>query len=142
MKKMNCVFCEIANKETTSPRIFFEDEKVLAMLSAYQATKGHTLIVWKDHVNNVSDISEDDFIHFSRIFRKVELALLRTLNLDKSVVLKNEGIISHFHFHIYPLSKYTPWNTIRSMFDKTVWYYESVKGEEKELVHILSEILY
>ena len=43
-----CIFCKIANKEIPSTCLY-EDEKVMAFLTVRQVTKGHTLVIPKQH---------------------------------------------------------------------------------------------
>src|SRR3990167_3337130 len=103
-----CVFCDFAHARTISD-VFYQDDKVFAMLSYDRAVEGHTLVVWKKHLENASDLSLDDFSHFSMIFHKVEKSLLKTLNKSRSIVLKSGGLVNHFHFHIYPVDRGTSW---------------------------------
>ena len=47
----NCIFCKIISGEIPSSKVY-EDDKVLAFLDISQATKGHTLVIPKEHVRN------------------------------------------------------------------------------------------
>lgn len=88
------------------------------MLDADHVTLGHTLVIWKKHADNFSELKLEDFLHLSRIYYKTEKLLLRILGLDRAVVLKSGGLVSHLHYHIYPLAKSTPWREIDLMFNK------------------------
>ena len=57
-----CVFCKIVAKEIPAS-ILYEDESSIAFLDISQVTKGHTLIVPKNHVENLYDLSEQDSTH-------------------------------------------------------------------------------
>ena len=127
----NCFFCKIILQSGRD--IFYEDEKVFAMLDIDWAVKGHSLVVWKEHVLNMSDLSEKDFLHFSSICRKIEERLLKVLKVDKSVILKSGGLESHFHFHIYPVMSDTQWERVRDMFEKKIKY-EPTQHEKRELL--------
>ncbi len=129
----SCIFCKIIAEKKTAEDMIYEDDKVLVMLDMDWAVKGHTLVVWKEHFENASELSTEDFKYFSGIFHRTEKALLEVLRVDKSVVLKTGGLVSHFHFHIYPLKKQTDWQTIKDIFDKKIRY-ESKSGEKKELI--------
>ena len=48
-----CIFCKILNKEIPSYKIY-EDEDFYAMLDISQATPGHTLVLPKKHITNIS----------------------------------------------------------------------------------------
>lgn len=137
---MDCIFCKFAAREVEIPNVFFEDEKVFAMLDRDWAVKGHALVVWKEHALNMSDLEPKDFAHFSETVRKTEQALLKTLSMDKSIVLKSGGIVSHFHFHIYPVLSSMPWDAIHALFSKDAWN-EPGEGEAEELVADLKAVL-
>lgn len=124
-----CIFCEITTRGNPEDTIF-EDEKILVMLDIDWAVKGHTLVIWKEHFENASELPIGDFKYFSETLHKTERALLDVLGVNKSVILKSGGLVSHFHFHIYPLKKETSWQTIKDIFDKKLRY--EPKPEEKE----------
>ncbi|WP_019771580.1 HIT domain-containing protein, partial [Streptococcus sobrinus] len=48
----DCIFCKILAGEIPSSKIY-EDDKVLAFLDISQTTKGHTLVIPKEHVRNM-----------------------------------------------------------------------------------------
>lgn len=54
----NCIFCKIINQEIPSYKIY-EDEKIYAFLDISQSTKGHTLIIPKEHVTDIFDYNEE-----------------------------------------------------------------------------------
>lgn len=57
-----CIFCKIINKEIPG-HILFENEHVLAFLDISQTTKGHTLVIPKNHVKDVFSMTEEDMAH-------------------------------------------------------------------------------
>ena len=54
----NCIFCKIISGEIPSSKVY-EDDKVLAFLDISQATKGHTLVIPKEHVRNILEMSAE-----------------------------------------------------------------------------------
>lgn len=62
------------------------------------------------------------------------------LQMDRSIVLKSGGLVSHFHFHIYPVEKETSWQTIKDIFDKKTRY-ASKPGEKGEMLAQLKSYL-
>lgn len=129
----DCVFCRIIAEKKAAKDTIYEDGKVLVMLDVDWAVKGHTLVIWKKHFENASELPIEDFKYFSETFHKAEKALLEVVEVDKSVILKSGGLVSHFHFHIYPLKKETSWQTIKDIFDKKLRY-EPKPGEKEKLV--------
>ena len=66
----NCIFCKIISGEIPSSKVY-EDDKVLAFLDISQATKGHTLVIPKEHVRNILEMSaETAETVFSRVRAK------------------------------------------------------------------------
>ncbi|MCY7010019.1 HIT domain-containing protein, partial [Streptococcus vestibularis] len=54
----NCIFCKIISGEIPSSKVY-EDDKILAFLDISQATKGHTLVIPKEHVRNILEMSAE-----------------------------------------------------------------------------------
>lgn len=108
------------------------------MLAHDWVVKGHTLVIWKKHLENASELTLKDFLYFSEIFYKTERTLLKILRMDRSVVLKSGGLVPHFHFHIYPLKKETSWETIKDIFDLK-FRYQPKPGEKEELIDNLKK---
>ena len=58
MRKDDCIFCKIANGEIPSKSIY-EDELFKVILDLGPATKGHALILPKDHADNLFELPEE-----------------------------------------------------------------------------------
>ncbi len=114
----NCVFCDIIKTKKNRQQVLFEDRKVLVMLDSDHVTLGHTLVIWKKHAENFSELKTADFLHLAKVYYKTEKLLLKLLKLDRVVVLKSGGLVSHLHYHIYPLAKSTPWREVDLLFNK------------------------
>lgn len=52
MKKDDCIFCKLANGEIPT-RSIYEDEDFKVILDAAPATRGHALILPKEHADNL-----------------------------------------------------------------------------------------
>ena len=52
MKKDDCIFCKLANGDIPTNSIY-EDDKFNVILDNGPATKGHALILPKDHADNL-----------------------------------------------------------------------------------------
>jgi histidine triad (HIT) family protein len=98
---MTCVFC-------TEPRdageLIFKDAQVLVLLHNDWAVRGHAMIVWKEHVENVSDLTPDEYAHFAAVHLRAERALLDATRADRAILLKLGIATPHLHLHIYPVS--------------------------------------
>ena len=98
---MPCVFC-------TDPReageIVYEDHRVWVIVHADWAVRGHAMVVWRKHVENVADLTLDDFVHFALVHHRAEVALLAATKADRAVLMKLGIATPHLHLHIYPVS--------------------------------------
>ncbi|MGM9902791.1 histidine triad protein [Enterococcus sp. 10A9_DIV0425] len=106
----NCIFCKIINQEIPSYKIY-EDDKIYAFLDISQATKGHTLIVPKEHVTDIFEYSEslaaDVFARIPKIARAIEHAYPEIQGLN--IVNNNRELAyqSVFHSHIHLIPRYS-----------------------------------
>lgn len=104
---MDCIFCKIIENEIPSYKIY-EDENVLAFLDITQGTKGHTLIVPKNHIKNVYALDEDTAAKIFRVVPKIANALKKTFNpIGLNIINNNDKPLqSVFHFHIHLIPRY------------------------------------
>lgn len=102
-----CVFCKIISGEFNSSKIY-EDDKVLAILDLSQATYGHTLVMPKEHYENIFDLEEEAAKHLFGVVKKICNHYKETLpNLKGINLLNNNGekagqTVMHYHMHILP----------------------------------------
>jgi diadenosine tetraphosphate (Ap4A) HIT family hydrolase len=98
---MSCVFC---NDPRAAGEVLFEDNRVLVILHNDWAVRGHAMVVWKAHVENVADLTIDEYAHFSAVHHRAEGALLDATGADRAILLKLGISTPHLHLHIYPVS--------------------------------------
>ncbi|HSY47568.1 MAG TPA: HIT family protein [Thermoanaerobaculia bacterium] len=98
---MPCVFCTAPH---SSGELLFEDPRVLVILHEDWAVRGHAMIVWKEHVENVADLTIDEYTHFAAIHHRAERALLAVTGAERAILLKLGIATPHLHLHIYPVS--------------------------------------
>jgi diadenosine tetraphosphate (Ap4A) HIT family hydrolase len=98
---MSCVFC---NDPRAAGEVLFEDDRVLVILHEDWAVRGHAMIVWKVHVENVGDLTVDEYVHFAAVHHRAERALLAATGADRAILLKLGIATPHLHLHIYPVS--------------------------------------
>lgn len=101
-----CIFCKIINKEIPGHTIY-EDEHVLAFLDISQSTKGHTLIIPKNHAKDIFSMTEDDMAHIFTVVPKLAKALKETFNANGLNIVNNNGeaagqTVFHYHVHLIP----------------------------------------
>ena len=58
MKDENCIFCKLANGEIPTATLY-EDEDFRVILDASPASKGHALILPKEHYANLYELDDE-----------------------------------------------------------------------------------
>jgi histidine triad (HIT) family protein len=102
-----CVFCKIISGEYSSSKIY-EDDKVLAILDLSQATYGHTLVMPKNHYENIFELDEEISKHLFDVVTKISKHYKKVIpNLTGINLLNNNGLragqtVMHYHMHIIP----------------------------------------
>ena len=109
MKDSNCIFCKIANGEIPS-RTIEETEMFRVVLDVGPATKGHALILPKEHYKNLYDLPEETAAEAIKMAKKVALKMKEKLGCDGvNIVQNNEEAagqtVFHFHMHVIPRYK-------------------------------------
>ena len=104
--KNNCIFCAIAAGEIPSFKVY-EDDLVLAYLDINPFTKGHTLVIPKQHSTCLFDTDEETLAAVIARVKKVAAHLKTALPCDGFNILQNNGeaagqTVHHLHFHIVP----------------------------------------
>lgn len=106
MKKDDCIFCKLANGEIPTNTIY-EDNDFRVFLDAAPATKGHCLIVPKEHFDNLEELSDDVASKVFPLAKKMMKLLKEKLGWDGFNVVQNNGEVAgqtvfHFHTHLIP----------------------------------------
>lgn len=106
MKKDNCIFCKIANGEIPS-KTLYEDEEFRMILDLNPATKGHALILPKDHADNLYELSDGQASKIMLLAKKMATKMTEKLHCDGLNLIQNNGEVAgqtvmHFHLHLIP----------------------------------------
>jgi histidine triad (HIT) family protein len=106
-----CVFCKIISGEYSSHKIY-EDEKVLAILDLSQATPGHTLVMPKNHLENIFELDDETAQHLFSVVKKIcnhykdTIPNLKGINLLNNNMERAGQTVMHYHMHILPRYSY------------------------------------
>lgn len=106
MKDCNCIFCKIAGGDIPS-NVIYEDDKCAVILDASPATKGHALILPKEHYADIFAIEEDMLTHVIQTAKKVATHMKEVLGCEGVNIVQNNGTVAgqtvfHFHMHVIP----------------------------------------
>lgn len=106
MRDDNCIFCKIANGEIPSATLY-EDEDFRVILDLGPASKGHALILPKEHAANLYELPDELASKAMIVAKKVGAVLAKGLKCDGLNVVQNNGeaagqTVFHFHMHLIP----------------------------------------
>lgn len=106
MKKEDCIFCKIANGEIPS-KTLYEDSEFRVILDLGPATKGHALILPKEHAGNLYDLPERTAADAMVLAQRMARTMRKKLQCDGLNLVQNNGeaagqTVHHFHIHLIP----------------------------------------
>ncbi len=106
MKKDDCIFCKLANGVFPTNSIY-EDEDFNVILDAGPATKGHALILPKEHYANLFELPDETASKVMVLAKKMATHMKEKLNCDGFNLVQNNGpcagqTVFHFHYHLIP----------------------------------------
>jgi len=100
----DCLFCKIIEGQIPSHKVY-EDDKCYAFLDIFPVNYGHTLIVPKEHVVTLYDISDESLAHIFKVAKKLGPIVSEALDCDGITFNQNNGHyqdVKHFHLHLMP----------------------------------------
>ena len=106
MKDNNCIFCKLANGDIPTNAIY-EDDDFKVILDASPASKGHALILPKEHYANIYEIDDEVLAKASKLAKKIITHEKDVLKCDGYNVVQNNGEVAgqtvfHYHMHLIP----------------------------------------
>ena len=109
MREDNCIFCKIAGGELPSATIY-EDDDFRVILDLGPASKGHALILSKEHYRNLFDLDDELAAKAMVLAKKMIQKMKDVLGCDGyNIVQNNEEVAGQtvFHFHMHLIPRYT-----------------------------------
>lgn len=130
-----CIFCSIVNKEIPNYTVY-EDDTVLAFLDVNPTSKGHTLVIPKQHCDSFLECPNEIRNHVFEVAQKLANKLENVLHCDGINVLTNiheaaGQSVNHFHVHLIP--RYADHDSV------TIEFHEIEKLDLEELSKILAK---
>ena len=106
MKDKDCIFCLLANGDIPTAKVY-EDDDLTVILDAGPATKGHALVLPKDHYKNITEVPQEFAGKLVAIASKVGNAQMKALGAAgfNIVINTNEAAgqtVFHCHVHVIP----------------------------------------
>lgn len=102
----DCIFCKIAGGEIPS-KTLYEDESFRVILDLGPATRGHALILPKEHAANLFELPDETAAAAMVLAKKMAVLMKEKLQCDGLNLVQNNGetagqTVNHFHLHIIP----------------------------------------
>lgn len=126
----SCIFCKIANGTIPSKTIY-EDGDFRVILDLGPATKGHALILPKQHSADLYELPEETASKVMVLAKKMASRMTKKLQCDGFNIVQNNGEVAgqtvmHYHLHLIP--------RYRDDGQKILWKPTEVTQEELEQI--------
>ncbi len=107
--KDDCIFCKLANGVIPTNSIY-EDDGFKVILDAGPASKGHALILPKEHYADIYELPEEIAGKAFILAKKLATHNTALLKADGFNIVQNNGetagqTVFHFHLHLIPRYK-------------------------------------
>ena len=135
MNKPDCIFCKIINGDIPSKTIY-EDDLFKVIMDIEPATKGHVLILPKNHYENLYSLGEEEAKALIPLAQKLANKIKTALNCDGMNMVQNNGAaanqtVMHFHLHLIP--RYENDNNK----ERLSWNHEELSAEQLNEIYEL-----
>lgn len=130
MRDDNCIFCKLAAGDIPTNTVY-EDDTFRVIMDANPATKGHSLIIPKDHFANLYEMDEEVAAKAMKLAKKMAVHMKEKLNCDGFNLLQNNEETAGqtvFHFHMHLIPRYLN----DGNQDKLTWNHAEFTSEEIE----------
>jgi histidine triad (HIT) family protein len=106
LRDPDCIFCKIIAGELPG-QIVDQDESTVAFMDINPATRGHLLVVPREHSLDLLEIGEDDLAATVVAAKRLAARLQERLGADGINLLNSRGsaawqTVFHFHIHVIP----------------------------------------
>jgi histidine triad (HIT) family protein len=106
MNDPDCIFCKIIAGELPSRRVD-EDERTIAFMDISPATRGHALVIPREHSRDLTEIEPADLTAVALAAQRLARRAKDVLGADGVNLINSCGPVAwqtvfHFHMHVIP----------------------------------------
>jgi histidine triad (HIT) family protein len=106
MRDPDCIFCKIIAGELPS-RVVAEDERTIAFMDIAPATRGHALVIPRNHARDLLSVQPEDLQAVASAAQSLAGRMKDRLGADGVNLLNSCGAsawqtVFHFHMHVIP----------------------------------------
>jgi histidine triad (HIT) family protein len=108
MARDDCIFCKILAGELPA-RIVDEDERTIAFMDIVPATRGHALVIPREHSEDLLSVGDEDLAAVGVAARRLAGRMRERLGADGVNLLNSCGAAAWqtvFHFHVHVIPRY------------------------------------
>jgi len=98
ISKDSCIFCKIIKGEAPSWKVY-ENEFVFAFLDINPVSRYHTLVIPKNHFENIFDTPDDTIREVISVEEKLGIMNIQIINSNGQEAQQD---VFHIHYHIVP----------------------------------------
>ena len=109
MSESNCLFCKIVAGELPATRVY-EDERTIAFMDINPGTRGHLLVIPREHAKDLLEIEAEDLAACARTAQIMAGRVTDRLDADGVNLVNSCGAQAWqtvFHFHVHVIPRYT-----------------------------------
>jgi histidine triad (HIT) family protein len=108
MADPNCIFCKILAGEIPAT-IVDEDERTVAFMDISPATRGHALVIPREHTADLLSVEREDLQAVALASQRLAARVKERLSADGVNLLNSSGAVAFqtvFHFHVHVIPRY------------------------------------
>ena len=106
MTETDCLFCKIVAGDIPATKVH-EDDRTIAFMDINPATRGHLLVIPREHSRNLLEIDDDDLARVAAGAKRLAVRMRERLGCDGINLLNSSEpaawqTVFHFHMHVIP----------------------------------------
>jgi histidine triad (HIT) family protein len=108
MRDPDCIFCKIVAGELPATLVD-EDERTISFMDIAPATRGHALVIPREHSPDLLSIEPDDLAAVNLAAQRLAVRIKGRLGADGVNLINACGAVAFqtvFHFHLHVIPRY------------------------------------
>ncbi len=104
----DCIFCRIVAGELPSIRVY-EDAEAIAIMDINPATRGHVLVIPREHSADIHQIEDRDLGHCAVVAKQLARQAVSGLGAQGVTIMQSNGAAAWqtvFHYHVHVIPRY------------------------------------
>ena len=114
---------------TPPDSVFYEDNKLFVALAYDSLTKGHSVIVWRDKVEDINSLSSNDYDYLMDVVNVTRETLKVYYKVEK-VYLMYLDEVKQVHWHLIPRYNEKGFNVLNHTPNKLDNFDDAIKLQE------------